>query len=330
MLEDPRIALEPFEYPQYYDYWLRHQYSQWNHTKISFAKDVYDWNFRLSEPQKQVVGHTLKGFTQTELVVGVDYWTSKPLRWFPKPEIALMCMEFGAREGIHTIAYSQVDINVGLRDYKGFLQDPTVKAKLDLLVDLPGKSRMERAISLAVFSAFTEGVSLFSQFAILWNFSRYDLLPGIGALINYSVLDEGEHSAAGCDLFKTYATEYNLYNMHLKKAVYDAARACVQLEDDYLDKTFELGDIPGITKHQLRQFIRARANQKLNELGLKDNWKNIDRPAFEELDDWFTAKTVGEKDGDFFVRRLTGTYGKGDVDWSEDVMWNGLEKESGT
>ena len=321
----PRAELEPFEFPQFYQYWLNHMHSQWNHTKISFEKDVYDWRFRMTEAQKALVGHTLKGFTQLELIIGKEYWSSKPLRWFPKPEIELMCLEFAAREGIHAISYSQVDANLGLKDYKAFLQEPTVKAKLDWLVNLPGNNNEEKAISLAAFSAFTEGVNLFSQFAVLWNFSRFDLLPGIGALINYSVIDESEHSKAGCELFKIFATEENLYTHPIKKLIYDAARASVQLEDDYLEKAFQLGDVPGLTQHQLRQFIRARANQKLNELGLKDNWKNIDKPAFEEIDSWFTAKAVGEKDGDFFVRRLTGAYGKGNIDWS--TMWEGNERE---
>ena len=325
LITDARVELEPMVFPQFYQYWLNHMHSQWNHTKISLAQDVYDWRFRLTPAQQAVVGHTLKGFSQVELVAGKEYWSSKPINWFPHPEIALMCMEFAAREGIHTIAYSQVDTNLDLRDYKGFLQEPTVKAKLDWLVNLKGDTDEEKAISLASFSAFTEGVSLFSQFAVLWNFSRFDLLPGIGALINYSVIDEAEHSKAGCELFRIFAAENNLYTHPIKKAIYDAARTAVQLEDDYLDKTFQFGDIPGITKHQLRQFIRARANQKLNELGMKDNWKNIDKPAFEEIDSWFTAKTVGEKDGDFFVRRAAGAYGKGNTDWS--TMWEGNEIE---
>lgn len=324
-LSIPRTELEPFEYPQFYDYWLRHQQNYWNHTKIKFEQDVYDWQFKLTPAQKLVVGHTLKGFTQLELVIAKEYWSSKPAIWFQKPEIVLMCLEFAAREGIHAISYSQVDTNLGIKDYKGFLQDPTVKAKLDWLVDLPGRTKEERAISLAAFSGFSEGVNLFSQFAVLWNFSRFNLLPGIGALINYSVLDESEHSSAGCELFKLYATEENLYTQPIKKEIYEAARTAVALEDNYIEKAFELGDIPGLTQHQLKQFIRARANEKLNELGLKDNWKNIDKPAFEEIDDWFSAKALGEKDVDLFVRRGTGTYSKGGVDWSK--MWEGNEKK---
>lgn len=323
MLLKKRVEYEPFEYPQAYQYWLDHQYSYWNHTKISFEQDVYDFRLKLSDAQRNVIGNTLKSFTQTELVVGQEYWSDKVAKWFPKPEISLMALEFAAREMIHAVSYSQVDINLGIRDYSGFLQETTVKKKIDTLVGLPGKTKEEKALSLAVFSAFTEGVNLFSSFAILLNFSRFDLMPGIGALINYSVKDENEHSEAGCWLFKTFAEEYNLYTLDVKKNIYEAARAAVQLEDDFLDKVFELGDIPGLEKNQLRQFIRQRANQKLNDLGLKTNWKNIDQGALVEIDDWFSAKTSGERDGDFFKKRLTGAYSKGNIDWSK--MWENLD-----
>ena len=323
MLLDERTEYEPFEYPWAYDFWLRHQHSYWNHTKISLQADVHDFNHRLTEKQRSVIGNTLKGFTQTELVVGGEFWSNKPARWFPKPEILLMCLEFGGREMIHTVAYSQVDTNLGLKNYKGFMKEKTVANKINALVGLPGKTDAEKAVSMSVFSAFTEGVNLFSSFAILLNFSRFDLLKGLGKIVNYSILDESEHSRAGCLLFKTFAEEYNLYNMHLKKAVYDAARMSVALEDSYLDKVFELGDIPGISKHQVKQFIRARANQKLNEVGLKTNWKNLDQPAIDEIDLWFTIESAGERDTDFFAGRVTGGYAKGNKNW--DLMWDNVD-----
>lgn len=324
MLMEPRQEYEPFEYQDAYDFWLRHQYSYWNHTKISLEQDVVDFKFTLSEKQRNVIGNTLKSFTQAELVVGNEFWSTKPARWFPKPEIQMMCLEFAAREMIHTVSYSQVDTNLGIKDYSGFLIEPTVKSKLDNLL-VPSDTNEEKAIALAVFSAFTEGVNLFSSFAILLNFSRFDLMNGLGKLINYSILDEAEHSKAGCWLFRTFASEYNLYKQDVKKEIYDAARMSVKIEDDFLDKVFELGDIQGITKHQVKQFIRYRANQKLNELGLKTNWKNLDQQAVEEIDSWFSIKSAGERDADFFAGRVTGGYAKGNKDWSK--MWNAPSQE---
>ena len=42
--------------------------------------------------------------------------------------------------------------------------------------------------SLAVFSAFAEGVSLYSAFAVLYSFQLRNLLKGIGQQPNYQIL----------------------------------------------------------------------------------------------------------------------------------------------
>ena len=80
--------------------------------------------------------------------------------------------------------------SIGLDDFDAFLEDPTAVAKLERLKETPGKTPREIAKSLAIFSAFTEGVNLFSSFAVLFNFSRFGLLDGIETLVSWSIRDE--------------------------------------------------------------------------------------------------------------------------------------------
>ena len=47
---------------------------------------------------------------------------------------------------------------------------------------------------LATFSAFAEGVSLYSAFAVLYSFQMRNLLKGIGQQMKWSVRDESLHS----------------------------------------------------------------------------------------------------------------------------------------
>jgi ribonucleoside-diphosphate reductase beta chain len=96
----------------------------------------------------------------------------------------------GAFEAIHAEAYSKLNITLGLDNFKEFNEDPIVKNKLNRLIGTPGKTRKDIAISLAVFSAFTEGVNLFSSFAILLNFSRFNKMKGLGQIISFSIRDE--------------------------------------------------------------------------------------------------------------------------------------------
>jgi len=60
-----------------------------------------------------------------------------------------------------------------------------------------------------------------------------------------------------------------------KEDVIQAAKTMVELEEKYIDKMFEMGDIENIKANDLKQFIRKRANEKLQELGLQRQKKII-------------------------------------------------------
>ena len=49
---------------------------------------------------------------------------------------------------------------------------------------------MKELNHLAIFSAFTEGVNLFSSFAVLLSFKMRNLLKGVGQIVEWSVRDE--------------------------------------------------------------------------------------------------------------------------------------------
>ena len=183
-----------------------------------------------------------------------------------------------------------------------------------------GKDKTSIARSLAIFSAFSEGVNLFSSFAILLNFTRFNKMKGMGQIISWSINDEQLHSKAGCMLFNQLIQENpEIWTDELKKELYDSARLTVSLEDDFIDKAFELGDVEGLTKNHMKQFIRHRANQKLQEIGLKSNWKNLDKKLLDEMQ-WFDVLSQGASLHDFFAGKDGGSYSKNSIDWEK--MWD--------
>jgi len=318
----PRPTYAPFEYPQAYKYWELQQQSHWLHTEVSMASDINDWKMNLSESEKHVIGHILKGFTQSEVFIQ-EYWGQMIGKWFKKPEIQMMAATFSAFESIHAVAYAYLNQSLGLEDFDSFLHEPTAKAKIDRLIGTKGKSKEEIARSLAIFSAFNEGVNLFSSFAILLNFSRFNKLKGVGQMIAFSIKDESLHSDAGCWLFRTLIEEYpELMTDTLKEEIYDAARLTVELEDAFISKAFENATIEGIDVHDLKTFIRFRTNTKLGDLGLKKIWKNIDKDALERMS-WFDIMSAGVNHADFFASRISD-YAKGAIDFS--TIWNETEE----
>lgn len=313
-LLDPRPSYAPFEYPQAYKAWELQQQSHWLHTEINMASDINDWKVNLTNTERNVIGHILKGFTQTELPIQ-EYWSSKVNRWFPKSEISLMSSAFAGMEGIHIVAYAYLNQSLGLEDFDAFLHEPTAKAKIDRLINTKGDSKEEIARSLAIFSAFNEGINLFSSFALLLNFSRFNKLKGVGQIIAFSVKDESMHSDSGCWLFRTFIEEYpEIWTDQLKKDIYDAARLTIELEDNFITKAFSFGKITGISEVELKNYIRFRANTKLEDLGLKKNWKNIDKDLLKNME-WFSVLTSGNSHADFFASRVD-QYSKGVIDFS--------------
>lgn len=311
----PRPTYAPFEYPQAYKYWELQQQSHWLHSEVSMASDINDWKMNLSDDERHVIGHILKGFTQSEVFIQ-EYWGQMVGKWFKKPEIQMMAATFSAFESIHAVAYAYLNQSLGLEDFDSFLHEPTAKAKIDRLINTKGKSKEEIARSLAIFSAFNEGVNLFSSFAVLLNFSRFNKLKGVGQMIAFSIKDESLHSDAGCWLFRTLVEEYpDLMTDSLKEEIYDAARLTVELEDAFISKAFENSKIEGIDPHDLKMFIRFRTNTKLGDLGLKKVWKNIDKDSLDRMS-WFDVMSAGVSHSDFFASRVD-SYAKGVIDFSK-------------
>ena len=319
-LFDERVAYKPFEYPEYYtEGWLKQAQAFWLHTEISMQSDIKDWNEKLTSKEKSLVGNILLGFAQTECAVS-DYWTQNITRWFPKHEIQQMAMMFGSQETVHAVAYSYLNETLGLEDYEAFLHEPATAKRFENLLAYNGKDPVKIGRSIAVFSAFAEGVSLYSAFAVLYSFQLRNLLKGIGQQMKWSVRDESLHSKMGCQLFRHMCDENkDLLNL-CREDVINAAETMIELETAYIDKMFEAGEIEGISSYDLIQFIRKRTNEKLVELGYIDlgSYFPFNKEAAANLD-WFYHLTGGVTHTDFFAIRPTDYSKAGENEDFEDI-----------
>ena len=313
-----RIPYKPFEYPEYYtEGWLPQAQAFWLHTEIPMSGDVKDWKEKLTPEEKHLVGNILLGFAQTECAVS-DYWTQKVVGWFPKHEIQQMAMMFGSQETIHAVAYSYLNETLGLEDFSAFLNEPATAERFDNLVAYNGNNPIGIGKSLAIFSAFAEGVSLYSAFAVLYSFQLRNLLKGIGQQMKWSVRDESLHSKMGCKLFRHMCEEvYNLKE-DAQESIYEAANLMHDAEMKYIDKMFEMGDIENLKSYDLKQFIKKRLNEKLEELGYKAIF-DYDEEAAKNLD-WFYHLTGGHTHTDFFAIRPTD-YSKANEGEDFEDIW---------
>ena len=314
-LIEPRIFYKPFEYQEAFNFYKDQHRAHWLADEVPLASDLNDWKLKLNESEKNLIGNILKSFAQTEVHVN-DYWSTKVSVWFPKPEIQAMARVFADFESIHAEAYARLNEELGLDDFAAFMEDEASKNKIERLIEVPGNTMEEKAISLAIFSAFTEGVNLFSSFAILMSFQLRNLMKGTGQIVEWSVRDESLHSKAGCWLFRTWLQEQpELNTPELRKQITEACQLSVQLEFDFIDKAFEMGDVEGLNKDQLKAFIKARANEKMIELGYNAIYNDIEPSLLKQME-WFGHLTSGKTQQDFFAGRVTN-YSKSTADWDD-------------
>jgi len=236
-----------------------------------------------------------------------------------------MAMMFGSQETIHAVAYSYLNETLGLEDYEAFLHEPATAARFDNLVAYNGNDPVGIGKSLATFSAFAEGVSLYSAFAVLYSFQLRNLLKGIGQQMKWSVRDESLHSKMGCQLFRHMCSQIPGLKAECEPHIFQAALEMHNAEMDYISKIFEMGDIEGMKKYDLVHFIKKRVGDKLAELGYTDKkHKQWDFTFYDEKAvanmAWFDHLTGGHTHTDFFAVRPTD-YSKANEGEDFEDVW---------
>jgi ribonucleoside-diphosphate reductase beta chain len=159
----------------------------------------------------------------------------------------------------------------------------------------------EMAKTMAVYSAFTEGVQLFSSFAILLNYPRHNLMKGMGQIVTWSVRDETLHVESMSRLFKEFIRENpDLWNDKLKYEIYCAAEKIVELEDHFIDTCFENAEIPDLKASDVKEYIRYIADRRLLGIGMKTIFNARTNPL-----PWLDYILNGVEHTNFFENRAT-------------------------
>ena len=206
-LMDERSHFKPFQYPWAYDAWLKHEQSHWLHTEVPMLDDVKDWKKNLTDSEKKFLTHIFRFFTQGDIDVAGAY-VKNYLPNFPQPEVRMMLLGFAAREALHIAAYSHLIETLGLPEttYNEFLEYQAMKDKHDYVLDISNENSDKTSIAthIAVFSAFTEGMQLFSSFIMLLNFARHGKMKGMGQIVTWSIVDETQHTESMVKLFSLF------------------------------------------------------------------------------------------------------------------------------
>jgi ribonucleoside-diphosphate reductase beta chain len=314
-LTDERHYFKPFSFPWAYDAWLRHEQSHWLHTEVSMLEDVKDWKNKLTSQEKSFLTNIFRFFTQGDVDVAGGY-INNYLPLFPQPEVRMMLAGFAAREALHVAAYSHLIETLGMPEstYNEFLQYEEMKAKHEYFMSIAGQDSKTIAQQIAAFSAFTEGMQLFSSFIMLLNFPRHGKMKGMGQIVSWSIVDETQHAEGMIKLFRTFIEENReIWNDELKGQIYTIAENMVALEDRFIDLAFNIGPMEGLTAADVKQYIRYITDRRLISLGLKGIMKVKKNPL-----PWVEEIINAPIHTNFFENRSTD-YAKGALsgDWGD-------------
>ena len=318
-LTEERSYFKPFNYPWAYDAWLKHEQSHWLHTEVPMIEDVKDWKNRLTNEEKQFLTHIFRFFTQGDIDVAGGY-VRNYLPYFPQPEVRMMLSGFAAREALHIAAYSHLIETLGLPEvtYNQFLEYEAMKEKHEYLLEHSNGSGDALAIAknVALFSAFTEGMQLFSSFIMLLNFPRHGKMKGMGQIVTWSIVDETIHAESMIKLFRTYVEENReIWNDDLKGQIYTIATRMVALEDHFIDLAFSMGGMPDLSADDVKQYIRYITDRRLISLGLKGIMKVKKNPL-----PWVEEMINAPTHTNFFENRATD-YARGALSGSWNEVW---------
>ncbi len=208
MLTDSRNYYKPFDYPWAYEGYKTQQKMHWAPEEVPLADDIKDYNNKLPAAEQKLIRQIFRFFTQADVDVAGGY-CQHYLPTFKAPEVRMMLSAFASMEAVHIDAYSLLIETLGLPDeeYKMFNNYQAMREKHEYLEQFNMSTPADIAKSLAVYSGFTEGVQLFSSFAILLNFPRHNLMKNMGQIISWSVRDENLHVEYLTKLFRIYIEE---------------------------------------------------------------------------------------------------------------------------
>ena len=305
-------AYKPFKYPEFVNFAIESESMFWGEWEASLQRDVNQWkDGTITLEEKNHITQILRLFTQSDQIVGGSY-VDVFLPYFKNNEVRMALLSIANRESTHMRAYALLNDTLGLAEdeYRAFLEYEEMANKAEFMDDfLPTLERDHMGLNI-IRTVINEGVSLFSAFVQLLNYQRPEAgskMLGMSEIVEWSIRDETKHVEIMSRLFRAHCDEYPwIVTDSFKLKAYDMFREAVALEDKLIDLTFAMGGPKGLTKEEVKQYIRFIADRRLTQLGLKPNWGIETNPLT-----WVDHIVSGDNQKNFFEGRVTDYNHKG-------------------
>lgn len=305
-LFDRRIQYKPFEYPEVLQFTEAINKSFWVHSEVDFTADIQDFHAHLSPEEQNAVKNSLLAIAQIEVAVK-SFWGNL-YQHFPKPELNGLGATFAECEFRHSEAYSRLVEVLGYNNqFENLVEVPVMKDRIQYLnsalQNAKSTDRKEYAVSLILFSLLIENVSLFSQFAIILSFTRFKgLMKNVSNIIAWTSIDEQVHANAGIYLINKLKEEYpDMFTQDTVDHICAVVKQSIETEMRILDWIFGAGEIEIISKENLANFMKNRADDSLKQIGIPPIFNITAKENAAML--WFEEEVFSNSLDDFFAKR---------------------------
>jgi ribonucleoside-diphosphate reductase beta chain len=305
-------------YPWAYGFWKRQQQTHWMGEEVPLGADIKDWaSDRVSDQERNLLTQIFRFFTQSDVEVG-DNYLKRYIPLFQPLELQMMMAAFSNMETVHIDAYALLLKTLGMpqAEFEAFRDYGEMRAKADYMHGFGTGTVADVARTLAMFGAFTEGMSLFASFAMLLNFPRHNKMNGMGQIVSWSVRDESLHCEGIVRLYHEWNRETGAVTRAVRDDIVDVAKTMVALEESFVDLAFGLGGVEGMEPRDIHAYVRYVADWRLTQLKLPTvfGYFTAIEGGYEQVKPhplpWLMEILNGVEHANFFEQRAT-EYSKG-------------------
>jgi len=306
MIFEEQVSRKPDHYPWAQEFIEAMHNGFWTDKEFSFTSDVQDFAVELNDTEREMIIRTLSAIGQIEVAVK-KFW-SKLGDNLPHPSLTDLGYVMANVEVIHNNAYERLLKVLGLEDvFEENLKLDFIEGRVNYLRKYNHRfykdSKKQYVYALILFTLFVENVSLFSQFYVINWFNRYrNVLKDTGQQVKYTRNEENIHALAGIKIINTIREEHpELFDEGLEEKILEESKAAFKAESNMVDWMINGYNEKGISAPILKEFIKNRINESLEQIGFKKAF-DVDKQLLVNTI-WFEEELLGNNATDFFHTR---------------------------
>jgi ribonucleoside-diphosphate reductase beta chain len=314
---ETQISRKPDNYPWTKEFMESMWKGFWTADEFNFTSDYAQFKTVLTPQERDVMIRALSAIGQIEVAVKT-FWTNVG-NTLPHPSIRDLGYVLGHNEVIHNMAYEKLLTVLGLEEvFEKNLENPIVKGRVDYLRKYAEKvykedEKRQFIYSIALFTMFVEGVSLFSQFYIIMNMNKnHGYMKDTAQQVRYTRQEEMIHMQVGIKIINTLRKEYpELFDDEMIQRIHEECLDAITHEREVIKWILGDYETEEVSVDILDNFVRKKITIALSQIGITDHGITYNDELLK-VTKWFEDGQQGLTITDFFSSRPV-EYSKGEA-----------------